>query len=49
MYLENNLCEGLYCKSHVDLLKVLTSQMAISLENIDFLHFQIEKQSEKLR
>jgi histidine kinase len=49
MYIENNLCDGLYNNNHVDLLKVLTSQMAISLENIRFLHDQMEKQSEQLR
>ena len=49
MYLENNLCDELYNNNHVDLLKVLTSQMAISLENIRFLHDQMEKQSEQIR
>ena len=49
MYLENNLCDELYNNNHVDLLKVLTSQMAISLENIRFLHDQMEKQSERMR
>lgn len=48
MYLENNLCDSLYNKSRVDLLKVLTSQMAISLENIRFLHVQMEKQTQQI-
>ena len=49
MYLENNLCDELYDNNHVNLLRVLTSQMVISLENIRFLHDQMEKQSEQLR
>ena len=47
MYLENNLCDGLYNNNHVDLLKVLTSQMAISLENIRFLHDQVVEQRDR--
>jgi hypothetical protein len=49
MFLENNLCPGLYSKSKVDLLMVLTSQMAISFERIKFLNEQVEKQTEKIR
>lgn len=49
MYLENSMCEGLYTSSYVGLLKVLTSQMAISLENIRHLHEQITIQSQKIR
>jgi hypothetical protein len=49
MYLENNLCAGLYSESRVDLLMVLTSQMAISLESVRLLHDHVEKQTEKLR
>ena len=47
MYLENNLCDELYNNNHVDLLKVLTSQMAISLENIRFLHDQVVEQRDR--
>lgn len=48
MYLENNLCNGLFHNSQVGLLQVLTSQMAISLENIHYLHDQMEKQTQQI-
>jgi hypothetical protein len=47
--MENNLCSGLYSKSRMDLLMVLTSQMAISLESIKMLDDQVEQQTKKLR
>lgn len=47
MYLENNTSEGLYTKYRVDLLSVLTNQMAISIENIHF--FNLQRQNERLR
>jgi nitrogen-specific signal transduction histidine kinase len=49
MYLENNSCAGLYGKSRVDILMVLTSQMANSLESVRILQEQVEKQTEKLK
>jgi hypothetical protein len=49
MYLENNMCAGLYSRSRVDVYMVLTSQMGNSLEGIRFLHDQVEKHTEKMR
>jgi hypothetical protein len=47
--MENNLCDGLYIDNRVDYLNVLTSQMAVSIENIKFMLSQNEKQAEQLR
>lgn len=49
MYLENNLYEGLYTKDRVDILSVLTSSMAIALENAQYFHVKLEHQLEKIR
>jgi hypothetical protein len=49
MYMENNLCAGLYSTNRVDLMMVLTSQIAISLESVRLLHDQVEKQTAELR
>jgi histidine kinase len=49
MHLENNLYEGLFTKRRGDLIGVLTSQMAIALENMRFFNAQMEVQFEKIR
>jgi histidine kinase len=49
IHLENNLCEGLFTKRRSELLGVLTSQMAITLENMRFFNAQMEVQFEKIR
>lgn len=41
LYLENNHYVGLFTKHRMDLLLVLTSQMAISLENTRFFNAQV--------
>lgn len=45
LYLENNLYVGLFTKHRMDLLLVLTSQMAISMENTRFFNAQVCLQS----
>jgi len=35
LYLENNLTTGAFTKERIDVLKVLSSQMAISMDNAD--------------
>lgn len=49
MYLENNLYEGLFTRHRMELLNVLTSQMAITIENARFFKVQMQEQIEKLR
>ena len=41
LYLENNLHENLFNKHHMDLLLVLTSQMAIVIENTHVFNAQV--------
>jgi hypothetical protein len=41
LYLENNLFDGLFNKHRMDLLLVLTSQMAITLENTRFFNAMV--------
>eukprot|EP00026_Physarum_polycephalum_P019429 Phypoly_transcript_21435.p1 GENE.Phypoly_transcript_21435~~Phypoly_transcript_21435.p1 ORF type:complete len:111 (+),score=26.43 Phypoly_transcript_21435:261-593(+) len=47
LYLENNLFEGLFTKHRMDFLLVLTSQMAITLENTRFFNAQVPKKKGK--
>eukprot|EP00026_Physarum_polycephalum_P000093 Phypoly_transcript_00093.p1 GENE.Phypoly_transcript_00093~~Phypoly_transcript_00093.p1 ORF type:complete len:2228 (+),score=422.82 Phypoly_transcript_00093:105-6788(+) len=49
LYLENNLFEGLFTKHRMDFLLVLTSQMAITLENTRFFNAQMKEQIAKLK
>jgi GAF domain-containing protein len=46
LYLENNLTLGAFTRDRVEILQLLTSQAAISLENAR-LYQQIEKYSQK--
>jgi predicted ATPase/serine phosphatase RsbU (regulator of sigma subunit) len=43
IYLENNSATKAFTKNHIDVLKILTSQAAISLENSRMLDILIEK------
>lgn len=43
LYLENNLYEGLFNKHRMDLLLILTSQMAITIENTRFFNAQVKQ------
>ncbi len=48
LYLENNLTEGAFTKSHLEVLDLLSSQAAISLENAK-LYRQIDVSEKKFR
>ncbi len=54
LYLENKITQGAFTKNHLELLKLLTSQAAISLENallydsLTVANFQLEEYSQNL-